>query len=52
MTDADVLERLLADRWSCRGFLDREVDRSVTERLLAMAGGRLRGATPSPGRSS
>src|SRR5674476_750712 len=32
------LERLLANRWSCRGFLDRQVDRAVIERLLTMAG--------------
>ncbi|HZK35526.1 MAG TPA: nitroreductase [Aeromicrobium sp.] len=36
--DAAALERLLTDRWSCRGFLDRQVDRAVIERLLTMAG--------------
>lgn len=36
--DAAALERLLADRWSCRGFLDRQVSRALIERLLAMAG--------------
>ena len=36
--DAAALERLLADRWSCRGFLDRQVSRALIERLLTMAG--------------
>ncbi len=34
---ADTLERLLSDRWSCRGFLDREVPSEVLDRLLVMA---------------
>lgn len=37
MSDADVLERLLADRWSCRGFTDEPVPRDVIERLLTIA---------------
>ena len=41
-TDADVLERLLSDRWSCRGYTDRQVSRDVLDRLLIMAG-----STPS-----
>ncbi len=36
-SDADALERLLADRWSCRGFTDEQVPRDVIERLLTMA---------------
>jgi nitroreductase len=35
--DAAVLERLLADRWSCRGFTDEQVPRDVIERLLTIA---------------
>lgn len=34
---ADVLRELLEERWSCRGFLDREVPDNVLERLLTMA---------------
>ena len=37
MTDTNVLERLLADRWSCRGYLPDPVERPVVERLLALA---------------
>ena len=37
MNDAQVLERLLADRWSCRGFTDEQVPRDVIERLLTIA---------------
>lgn len=37
MSDAAVLERLLADRWSCRGFTDEPVPRDVIERLLTIA---------------
>ena len=37
MNDAEVLERLLADRWSCRGFTDEQVPRDVIERLLTIA---------------
>ena len=36
-SDAVVLERLLADRWSCRGFTDEQVPRDVIERLLTIA---------------
>ncbi|MFZ0140221.1 MAG: hypothetical protein WAL70_03985 [Aeromicrobium sp.] len=32
MNDAQVLERLLDDRWSCRGFTDEQVPRDVVER--------------------
>lgn len=35
---ADVLEGLLADRWSCRGYTDEPVDRATIDRLLTMAG--------------
>ncbi len=38
MSDVEALERLLADRWSCRGFLDQQVPRETIERLLAIAG--------------
>lgn len=38
MSDIDALERLLADRWSCRGFLDRHVPRATIDRLLTIAG--------------
>jgi nitroreductase len=34
---ADVLEDVLAQRYSCRGFQPRPVPRSVIERILAMA---------------
>ena len=37
MNDAQVLERLLADRWSCRGFTGEQVPRDVIERLLTIA---------------
>ena len=37
MSDVDALERLLADRWSCRGFTDEQVPRDVIERLLTIA---------------
>ena len=38
MTDAaTALERLLRERWSCRGFLERQVPRETIERLLLMA---------------
>lgn len=37
MNDAAVLERLLTDRWSCRGFTDEPVPRDVIERLLTIA---------------
>lgn len=36
--DALALERLLADRWSCRGYLDEQVPRETIERLLTLAG--------------
>lgn len=38
MTDVEVLERLLADRWSCRGFLDQQVPRETIDKLLEIAG--------------
>ena len=37
MKDALVLERLLTDRWSCRGFTDEQVPRDVIDRLLTIA---------------
>ena len=37
VNDVQVLERLLADRWSCRGFTDEQVPRDVIERLLTIA---------------
>lgn len=37
MSDVEVLERLLAERWSCRGFTDEPVPRDVIERLLTIA---------------
>ena len=37
INDAAVLERLLTDRWSCRGFTDETVPRDVIERLLTIA---------------
>lgn len=37
MSDAEALERLLTDRWSCRGFTDEQVPRDVIERLLTIA---------------
>ncbi len=36
-SDAEVLERLLAARHSCRAFQDRQVDRATIERILGMA---------------
>ena len=36
-SDAETLERLLAKRYSCRGFLAEPVADSVIERILAMA---------------
>lgn len=36
-SDDAVLERLLTDRWSCRGFTDQPVPRDVIERLLTIA---------------
>ena len=38
MDDLTVLERLLAERWSCRGYLPDEVPRETIERLLTVAG--------------
>lgn len=37
MTDVAALERLLANRWSCRGFTDEPVPRDVIEHLLTIA---------------
>jgi nitroreductase len=37
MSDIETLERLLADRRSCRGFTDEQVPRDVIDRLLAAA---------------
>ena len=37
MTAIDALESLLAERWSCRGFLDQPVPRETIDRLLAVA---------------
>lgn len=37
-SDADALTRLLAERWSCRGFLSDEVPHATIERLLSIAG--------------
>ena len=37
MPDLDVLDRLLADRWSCRGFTEEPVDPATIERLLLAA---------------
>ncbi len=37
MTEAAVLETLLAERWSCRAFLDQSVPKATIERLLVMA---------------
>lgn len=34
---ADVLERVLTERWSCRAFQSREVPRAVIERVLSIA---------------
>ena len=36
-SDAQTLERLLANRYSCRGFLAEPVANSVIQRILAMA---------------
>ncbi len=33
----EVLEELLAERWSCRGFTDEQVDAATIERLLTTA---------------
>lgn len=38
MNDVETLERLLDDRWSCRGYLDEQVPRETIERLLTIAG--------------
>jgi len=38
MDDMTALERLLAERWSCRGYLPDEVPRATIERLLVAAG--------------
>lgn len=38
MDDMTVLERLLAERWSCRGYLPDQVPRATIERLLTAAG--------------
>ncbi|MCG7207398.1 nitroreductase [Streptomyces arenae] len=35
--DADVLERLLRGRWSCRGYLSERLPRAVIERVLQLA---------------
>lgn len=37
MTDADALERLLAERWSCRAFTSEQVAPATIERLLSAA---------------
>lgn len=37
MSDFEALERLLDERWSCRGFLDQQVPRETIDRLLAIA---------------
>lgn len=37
MSDIEALERLLDDRWSCRGFLDQQVPRETIDRLLTVA---------------
>lgn len=37
MSDIEALERLLDGRWSCRGFLDKQVPRETIEQLLAIA---------------
>lgn len=34
---ADAVSELLQERWSCRGFLDKEVPDDVLQRLLTMA---------------
>ena len=47
---ADILERLLTERFSCRAFQSRRVPRRVIERVLAIASARRRGATPNRGR--
>jgi len=38
MSDVEALERLLAERWSCRGFLATQVPRATIERLVTIAG--------------
>ncbi len=37
MEELDAFDKLLAARYSCRGFLPRPVDRSVIERILEVA---------------
>jgi len=37
VTDADSLERLMRNRFSCRGFLPQALDTAVIERILIMA---------------
>ncbi|MGI9085776.1 MAG: nitroreductase [Aeromicrobium sp.] len=37
VSDVEVLEHLLTDRWSCRGYTDEQVPRDVIERLLTIA---------------
>lgn len=37
ITEAGVLERLLAARWSCRGYQDRQVPKPIIEQLLSIA---------------
>lgn len=37
LQDMDVLERLYAQRYSCRAYLDRPVPRPVIERILSVA---------------
>lgn len=37
MSAIEALEGLLDERWSCRGFLDRQVPRETIDRLLAVA---------------
>jgi len=37
MSGIEDLERLLYDRWSCRGFLDKQVPRETIDRLLTVA---------------
>ena len=37
MTVIDVLERLVAERWSCRGYLEKPVEPNTLQRLLRVA---------------
>ena len=37
MSDIEALERILAERWSCRGYLPEPVDDVTVERLLEVA---------------